>query len=160
MDKIMGLDRLMAIVAQFRKQKKTIVTTNGAFDILHVGHLKALEFAKRQGDVLIVCLNSDDSIRKYKSSDRPIIPESERAALVSSIIFVDYVVIFDEKTPERILEHIKPDIHVKGSEYKSLPEARVVEKNGGKVVFLERNDSEQSTTKIIDRILKVHGHEN
>jgi rfaE bifunctional protein nucleotidyltransferase chain/domain len=144
---------LKEIIAKLRKEKKKIATTNGAFDILHVGHLKSLEFAKRYGDTLIVGINSDESIKIYKSKDRPIIPQGDRARLVDALSPVDYVTIFDEKTPEKLLEIIRPDFHIKGSEYKNnIPEQKTVEKYGGKIVFIERNPKDISTSMIIKKV--------
>ncbi|MBN1502646.1 adenylyltransferase/cytidyltransferase family protein [Candidatus Woesearchaeota archaeon] len=158
MGKIVFKSELRSIVSQIRKSGKKIVTTNGAFDLFHKGHVKSLKFAKEKGDLLVVCLNSDESIKKYKSEKRPIIPQQERAEIVASNIYTDYVTIFDEKTPIKILELIRPDIHVKGSEYsKRLAEKEVVEKHGGQVVFMERDPNDTSTTKIINKIIKLYG---
>ncbi|NTV24282.1 MAG: hypothetical protein HGA85_08005, partial [Nanoarchaeota archaeon] len=105
------------------------------------------------GDILIVGINSDSSIKRYKSEKRPIISQEERAEIVAAIGCVDFVTIFDEETPIELLKIIKPKAHVKGAEYKGkIPEKEIVEKNGGKVVFLERSDA--STSSIISRILE------
>ena len=155
-NKIISRDKLIGIVKDTRKKKKKIVTTNGAFDLFHVGHLNTIEFSKNLGDILIVCLNSDNSIKRYKSKRRPIIPQEQRAEIVAAIEYVDYVIIFDEETPVELLSLIKPDFHVKGSEYKNnLLEKEVIERNGGKLFFIERDDI--STTKIIEKILKSGG---
>ena len=156
MGKIVSGAELQNIVEKLKQENKKIVTTNGAFDLLHAGHIKSLKFAKEQGDILIVGLNSNSSIKKYKSKKRPIIPETERAYLLSSVKYVDYITIFEEETPLNLLEIIKPDVHVKGSEYKkNILEKKVVEKYGGKVVFIEREVNDVSTTKIIERILQL-----
>ncbi|MCM2325655.1 MAG: adenylyltransferase/cytidyltransferase family protein [Candidatus Woesearchaeota archaeon] len=150
---IVSREELKDIIAKLRKEGKKIATTNGAFDILHIGHLKSLEFAKRYGDTLIVGINSDESIKRYKSKDRPIISQDDRARLVDALSLVDYVTIFDEKTPEKLLEIIRPDFHIKGSEYKdNIPEQKTVEKYGGKIVFIERDPKDISTSMIIKKV--------
>lgn len=158
MGQIIKRDELHKIIKELKSQNKKIVTTNGAFDLIHEGHIKSLKFAKKHGDILIVGLNTDSSINEYKSKNRPVKNQDERALILSSIIYVDYVVLFEEKTPIALLEEIKPNIHIKGSEYiENLPEREIVEKNGGKIVFLERSENENSTSKIIDKIKKSYG---
>jgi rfaE bifunctional protein nucleotidyltransferase chain/domain len=114
------------------------VTTNGCFDLLHVGHLAVLRQAKALGDILVVAINDDESVRRLKGPSRPIVPAAERAELVAALELVDYVVLFGEDTPERVLAAIKPAVHVKGGDYRTqdLPEARVVQSNGGTVVIV------------------------
>ena len=154
MGKIRTKEELAKICDEARKKGKKIVTTNGAFDLFHYGHLKSLKFAKEQGDILIVGINSDASVKKYKSDKRPIIPEKERAKIVAAIEYVDYVSVYDEKTPIDLLEMLKPHVHVKGSEYENdIPEKEVVEEYSGKVVFIKRDKTDVSTSMIIDRIL-------
>jgi len=156
MGKIITKQELRHLVPVLKEEERTIVTTNGSFDMFHAGHLRSLKFAKEQGDILIVGINSDKSVKKYKSKKRPIIPEEQRAEIVASIIYVDYVVLFDETTPVNLLSMIKPDIHVKGSEYKeNIPEKEVVEKYGGKVVFIERHELKISTSEIIKTIQEL-----
>lgn len=158
--KIKTLDEIVEIVLKLKKQGKTIVTTNGAFDIIHVGHVRNLEFCKSQGDVLIVGLNSDSSIKKYKSTKRPIMPENQRAEVLSGLGVVDHIFIFDETLPIPFLEKIKPDVHVKGSEYeKELPEKEVVEKYGGKIIFRIIPNNEPCTSEIIKEIINKYGDE-
>ena len=156
--KIKTLSEIVVIVNDLKKQGKKIVTTNGAFDLIHVGHVRNLEFCKSLGDILIVGINSDNSIKKYKSSKRPIIPEKQRCEVISGFESVDYVFVFDEKLPISFLEKLKPDIHVKGNEYVgNLPEKEVVEKHGGKIVFRQIPKEEPNTTKIIKKILEKYG---
>jgi D-glycero-beta-D-manno-heptose 1-phosphate adenylyltransferase len=158
-DKIKSNEEIKEICKKLHKEGQRIVTTNGAFDLFHIGHLRTLEFSKNQGEVLIVCINSDSSIKKYKSDKRPIINEVYRAEIVAAIDLVDFVTIFDEETPVKILGDIKPNIHVKGSEYKeSMIEKEIVEKNKGKVVFMDRLEPSEfsSTTNIIEKILKLY----
>ncbi len=157
-EKIKTLDELLDILPEIRKQGKKIITTNGAFDLIHVGHIRNLEFCKSQGDILIVGVNSDSSIKKYKSPKRPIIPEKQRAEVVSGLGSVDYVFVFEELTPIEFLEKIKPDIHIKGSEYKKrLPETDVVEKYGGKIIFRPIPKDEPCTSEIIKTIIDKYG---
>ena len=112
-----------------------VVSTNGCFDILTVGHKRLLEYARSLGDVLIVAINSDASTRRIKGPGRPLIPEDERAELIAAFGFVDYVVIFHERTAEKILDEIKPQIHVKGNELavEDIVEHQVIEDNGGRI---------------------------
>lgn len=135
-----------------------IVTTNGSFDLMHSGHLYSLEKAHSYGDKLIVGLNSDESIKKYKSKDRPIIPEQERVKMLSALEVVDYVVVFNETDPCDFLSYVKPNFHVKSkSGFKGI-ETSVVEENGGKIILLE-DIAGFSTTDIINKILKIYNSE-
>lgn len=162
--KIKTREEMGEIVKTFRKENplSKIVTTNGAFDIMHVGHVYSLEKAKSYGDILIVGLNSDSSIKKYKSPDRPIIPQQYRAEMLASLNIVDYVVIFDETDPRELLKVIKPDFHVKSKssfkspelEFKDGVERETVEALGGKVILIEDIPS-ISTSQIIKKILEV-----
>ena len=147
--------------AEIKKLGKKIVFTNGVFDILHVGHLTYLEEAKSFGDVLIVGVNSDSSVKVNKGDKRPINSEIDRAKMILGLKPVDYVVIFDEKTPMEIISKIKPDIHIKGGDYKKedLPETPIVESNGGEVKILSFVDN-KSTTGVIEKILEVYGRNN
>ena len=144
-------------VKQLQENGKKVVFTNGVFDILHVGHLTYLEEARELGDVLIVGVNSDKSVKTNKGDKRPINPEKNRAEMLLGLKFVDFTVIFDEKTPENLLDLLKPDIHVKGGDYKKedLPETEIVEKNGGEVKILSFVDN-ISTTEIINKIIDVY----
>lgn len=153
--KIKSIDQIKKLVNKLRKEGKKIVFTNGCFDLLHVGHIKYLQQAKSLGDTLIVGVNKDNSVKKIKGSKRPLIPEKERAQLVAAIEGVDYVVLFSEATPEKIISIIKPDIHVKGGDYKTknLPEKKIVESYGGKVIVVNKI-KEKSTTSLINLILK------
>ena len=136
---------------------KTIVTTNGCFDILHAGHLDFLARCGQMGDELIVCINSDKSVKLKKGDKRPINNAGDRMMALLSIPFISHVYVFDEKDPRSILEKIKPDIHVKGNDYTmdQIIEKDVVEKNGGKVELIPLLEG-YSTTKIIDKILEVY----
>ncbi|MFN3550478.1 MAG: D-glycero-beta-D-manno-heptose 1-phosphate adenylyltransferase [Endomicrobiia bacterium] len=115
---IVSLKKLKNIISKLKKEEKKIVFTNGCFDILHLGHITLLKKAKSYGDVLIVGLNSDNSVKKLKGEQRPILTQDERAKILDSIKYVDYVVIFDELTPYKLITELKPDILVKGGDYK------------------------------------------
>ena len=144
-------------IRNLQKEGKKIVFTNGVFDILHLGHLIYLEEAKELGDILVVGVNSDSSVKVNKGDRRPINSEKNRAFVLLGTKFVDYTVIFDEKTPEILLELLKPNIHVKGGDYRKeeLPETAIVERNGGKVKILSFIDN-ISTTSIINKIVDIY----
>jgi rfaE bifunctional protein nucleotidyltransferase chain/domain len=132
---------------------KTIVTTNGCFDILHVGHVRYLQKTKEFADKLIVALNSDVSVKKIKGPDRPVNNENDRAEILCALECVDYVVLFDESSPEQLLLEIKPDVHTKGADYtvETLPEAKAIMENGGRIEFIKFVEG-KSTTSIIEKI--------
>lgn len=157
-EKIKSLEEILEIAAEAKKTGKKIVTTNGSFDIFHFGHIKLFEEAKAQGDVLIVGVNSDQSVKAYKKKPgRPIVPESARAGVVASLETVDYVFIFDDTTPNRWLEILKPDVHCNSSEYghpEEWVEYESVTKNGGRCHAVPRPDDGLSTTEIIEKIKK------
>lgn len=138
------------------KRDKIIVTTNGVFDIIHPGHIKCLEKAKKLGDILIVGVNSDESVKKNKGPNRPINPQIDRAIVIDSLKCVDYVTIFDEETPIDLLRLIRPDIHTKGGDYsiEKILEKDIIEKHGGRIKILS-HDYKRSTTDIIEKILKI-----
>jgi D-beta-D-heptose 7-phosphate kinase/D-beta-D-heptose 1-phosphate adenosyltransferase len=144
---------------ELRASGKKIVFTNGCFDLLHVGHTRYLRNARELGDVLIVGLNSDSSVRKIKGEGRPIVPEGERAEVLASLACVDYVVVFEEDRPDSLLKSIRPHIHVKGGDYsiQDIPERKSVESHGGKVVILKKVER-HSTRNIIQKILKAYGN--
>jgi rfaE bifunctional protein nucleotidyltransferase chain/domain len=155
-EKIKSREEIEKISEKLKKQGKKIVTTNGSFDIMHSGHIKSLLEAKKYGNVLIVGLNSDSSIKQYKSKDRPIINQNERALMLSSLECVDHVVIFNETDPRELLKAIKPNFHVKSkSGYKGI-EKDVVEQNNGKIVLIDDIPG-ISTTDLINKILKIYG---
>lgn len=149
----MSLEKMVAVCERSRILDKTIVFTNGCFDMLHDGHIRSLNKAKELGDVLIVGLNSDSSVRRLKGSNRPIYSEDMRRYMLENLKAVDYVVIFDEDTPIKTIEALRPDIHVKGGDYRkeNLPETKIVEAYGGQVVIID-SQSSVSTTEIIGRI--------
>lgn len=150
------LEELKKIVNKLKKEGKKVVFTNGCFDILHIGHVKYLEEAKKLGDMLIVGVNSNESVRLLKGKGRPIMPEEERAEIVAALECVDYTVIFYETNPENLIAKFKPDIHVKGGDYaiNEIPETKLVESFGGKTVILKEIEG-KSTSAIIQKILKL-----
>lgn len=156
--KVVPLERLASALAPRRNAGERVVLTNGAFDLLHAGHLRSLEEARARGDLLVVGINSDLSVRASKAPGRPIVPERERAALVAGLACVDFVTIFDEPTAERLAEIVRPDVYVKGADYrvKALPERPVVEAHGGEVVLVELAPG-LSTTNLVDEIVRRFG---
>jgi D-beta-D-heptose 7-phosphate kinase/D-beta-D-heptose 1-phosphate adenosyltransferase len=160
-NKIVELDTLVKLVSDRRKRGKTVVFTNGCFDILHIGHTSFLQQAKQHGDLLIVGLNSDDSVRRLKGPHRPIIPMKERAAILSSLAGVDYVTVFTEDTPVRLIRALKPDVLVKGDDYKleEVVGKDIVESYGGRVELIKLVRG-VSTSSIIERIVKTANREN
>ena len=155
--KIVPWDEVDELVSRLRGEGKTIVFTNGVFDLLHVGHVRYLREAKSYGDVLILGLNSDASVRRIKGPRRPIVPESERAEMLAALEYVDYVVIFEDDTPEALIRKVAPDVHVKGGDYSpdDLPEAPLVRALGGRVVVTALVNG-KSTTITIGRVLETH----
>lgn len=154
---LLSKEQMEKKIKLLKKKGKKIVFTNGVFDMLHIGHLTYLEEAKKLGDILVVGVNSDISVKENKGDKRPINNEINRALVLLGTKFVDYTVIFNEKTPEILLELLKPNIHVKGGDYKKdeLPETEIVEKNGGEVKILSFVDN-VSTTEIINKIIEVY----
>jgi rfaE bifunctional protein nucleotidyltransferase chain/domain len=157
MSNIISSDKIGVLRESFRKEKKKVVFTNGVFDIVHAGHVDYLIKAKAMGDILIVGLNSDASVRRIKGEYRPIIPESQRAFILSNLKPVDYVVIFDEDTPANLIEKIVPDILIKGADWSldNIVGKDVVLRNGGEVKTIEFVNS-QSTSNIIQSILEKY----
>ena len=153
MGKVLDINSLVKEVNILKSQGKKIVSTNGCFDILHVGHVRYLQKSADLGDVLIVCLNSDRSVKALKGDSRPLNNEKDRAEVLASLSCVDFVVIFDEDTPVNYLAQIKPDIHTKGGDYdiNTLPEAKVVMDNGGRLEFINFVEG-KSTTNIINKM--------
>jgi D-beta-D-heptose 7-phosphate kinase / D-beta-D-heptose 1-phosphate adenosyltransferase len=149
--------QLTARIAYYRRNGLRVVFTNGCFDILHRGHISYLNKAKEFGDILIVGLNSDNGVRRLKGPDRPINSLEDRGQVLSALSCVDHIIPFDEDTPAELIKVIEPDVFVKGGDYtrETLPEAPLVEKQGGEVVLLPYI-SDRSTTGIIEKIQKLH----
>ena len=149
--KVFALPDLLKKLSGLRANR-TVVTLNGSFDLLHAGHLHIFRQARSQGDMLVVALNSDLSIKLYKGADRPVIPLKYRLEMVAALEMVDFVTWFDEANPVMLLEKICPDVHVNGAEYgDNCVEAKTVLKNGGRLHLVERIDG-LSTSQIIDKI--------
>ncbi len=155
MGEVIKKENINSFVQKLKKEGKKIVTTNGCFDILHLGHVRYLQKTKSFADVLIVLLNSDKSVRKIKGQGRPINPEQDRAEVLCALCCVDYVIFFDEDSPKDLLDQIKPDIHTKGADYNknTLPEADVILKNGGRIEFIDFVEG-KSTTDLIEAMKK------
>ncbi len=153
MGKVTGRNELVEIVKREKRRGKKIVFTNGCFDLIHIGHICYLKEAKKSGDILIVGVNSDNSTRKLKGDARPIIPQEERAEILSSFYFIDYVVIFPEDTAKELISLLRPHILVKGGDYKGkeIPEKEVIEKVGGKMVIASEF-SGRSTQALLEKI--------
>jgi len=154
MSRILPLDEAVGLVDRLRRQGRVIVFTNGVFDILHPGHVRYLAEARREGDALIVGLNSDASVRRLaKGPNRPVNPEGERAEVLAALAAVDAVVIFDEDTPLEIVTALQPDVLVKGADWaaEAIVGRDVVEARGGRVVRVAMADG-YSTTSIIERL--------
>jgi D-beta-D-heptose 7-phosphate kinase/D-beta-D-heptose 1-phosphate adenosyltransferase len=151
---VKNLDELLSLCSDYTAKNKTIVMTNGCFDILHCGHTHILEESKKLGDILIVAVNSDQSIKKIKSSKRPIITELDRSYILSCLSSVDHIILFNEETPEKIISKVLPDILVKGSDYKGKKIAGedVLIKHKKKIVLIDLIDG-KSSTSIINKIL-------
>lgn len=148
----MVIEEIDSVCREIRESNLTIVSSNGCFDILHLGHIEYLQSASGFGDILIIGINSDDSVRRLKGVGRPINSERNRASVIASLGFVDYCVIFRDDSPTKLLGRIRPDIHVKGGDYlkHNLPEKKVVEENGGIVKILPQVKG-FSTTDIIKK---------
>ena len=151
--KIVDRETVRAIAQKAEISGRTVVFTNGCFDILHAGHVRYLAAARELGDCLIVGLNSDQSVRRLKGPDRPINSEADRAEVLAGLAAVDFVVIFSDQTAEGLVAEIKPKIYVKGGDYclEDLPEARIAASYGGKTVLIPEVPG-RSSSKIIGRI--------
>ena len=156
--KLKSLDELTAIAAQARQKGKSVVFTNGCFDILHRGHIHLLRQAKAAGDLLIVALNSDRSVKQIKGEKRPVLPETDRIELIGAMEMVDYIVVFDGADPYRLIAAIKPDVLVKGGDWSAekIVGADLVEEGGGRVEVIPYLKG-FSTSEIIERIIKENG---
>jgi D-glycero-beta-D-manno-heptose 1-phosphate adenylyltransferase len=172
MNKITTLEYLVAQQPAWRAGGRTLVFTNGVFDLLHLGHVRYLQEARALGDVLVVGLNSDSSVRRLKGPSRPLVPQAERAELLAALSCVDHMVIYDTDTAEHLVSALQPEVYVKGGDYaqpaahepgslpphplKPLPEAEVVRAYGGRVVLVPYLKG-YSTTELIERILRSKG---
>ncbi len=154
MNNIKNIEELVSIRNKLKSQNKKVVFTNGVFDILHAGHVDYLVKAKKMGDVLIVAVNSDSSVKKIKGDKRPIVPQAERAFILSNLKCVDYVTIFEEDTPYEVIKKIIPDVLIKGADWTidKIIGKDIVENAGGKIETIEFVNI-QSSTNIINIIL-------
>jgi rfaE bifunctional protein nucleotidyltransferase chain/domain len=155
--RLLNVDEAVAWRQQLGAQNHSVVFTNGCFDVLHAGHVEYLAWAREQGDALIVGLNEDDSVRRIKGAARPIVPFAQRATVLLALRSVDVVVGFGERTPEVILDRIRPTVHVKSDQYREeeLPERSVVLRHGGRIA-LAPHVAGASTTETIARILDAY----
>jgi rfaE bifunctional protein nucleotidyltransferase chain/domain len=152
-NKLVALDAARETVAGWRRQGLTVALANGVFDLLHVGHVRYLEGAKALADRLVVAVNSDASTRAYKGPDRPVVPEHERAELLSALACTDLLVIFDEPDVRGVLRALKPDVHVKGTDYtpETIPERDEVLAYGGRVA-VAGDPKDHSTTALVGKL--------
>ncbi|MBW1811840.1 MAG: adenylyltransferase/cytidyltransferase family protein [Deltaproteobacteria bacterium] len=153
--KVIDMAGLVAELANQRAAGRTVALTNGAFDLLHVGHLRYLVGASRLADILVVAINSDDSVRRLKGADRPIYPENERLELVAALEVVDYVVLFEQDDVRDVIRKLKPDVHVKGTDYtpETIPERDEVLDYGGQVA-VAGDPKDHSTSEILKKFSK------
>ena len=150
-DKIKTLEEIKGIIDRAKLEGKRVVLANGCFDILHVGHVRYLEDAKRHGDLLVVAVNSDSSVKKLKGPERPYMPDVERAEIVAALGCVDYVFIFEDTRLDRIIAYLKPDFQAKGTDYtpETVPERETVESYGGRVIICG-DPKNHSTTQLLE----------
>jgi D-beta-D-heptose 7-phosphate kinase/D-beta-D-heptose 1-phosphate adenosyltransferase len=156
--KIKDIRAIKSIIAHLKTRRKKVVFTNGCFDLLHVGHIRYLRKARSLGDILVVGLNTDRSVRQIKGEKRPIVPQGERAEVLAALEFVDYVVLFDEPDPFALIEKVRPTILVKGADWPKdkIIGRDVVEKAGGRVVRIPLVPG-ASSTGVIEKIIQVYG---
>jgi D-glycero-beta-D-manno-heptose 1-phosphate adenylyltransferase len=154
--KIVTRERLRELFAEHRRRAQKIVLANGCFDALHVGHIRYLEGARREGDILAVAVNSDSSVCGLKGAGRPILPETARAALVGALRAVDYVVVFGEPNVESLLEDLRPDVHAKGTDYtaQTVPERATSTRLGIRVAIVG-DPKDHSTREFLDSVRKA-----
>lgn len=155
-DKIESSERLKDILARLQSKGKRIVFTNGCFDILHIGHIDYLSRARKMGDILVVGLNSDSSVKRIKGKGRPVNKELDRAKILASLYFVDYVVIFNESTPKELIKKLRPDVLVKGGDWKikDIVGSDIVRSYGGKVKRISFVKG-YSTTSVIEKLCRL-----
>lgn len=159
-EKILTKEAMLEERERLKASGKTVVFTNGCFDILHCGHVSYLNFAREQGDVLVLGMNSDASVKRNKTDDRPINCEEDRGCVLAALECIDYVVVFDEDEPESLIGELLPDVLVKGEDWAHYVSGReAVEAAGGKVVLAKMVEG-RSTTGTIERVLKVYGEKN
>lgn len=153
MKKLYSLKQIIKLIHEHKKKGERIVLANGCFDLIHVGHIRYLKESKKKGDILVVALNSDSSVHKLKGKGRPILTEKERAEIISSFSFVDYIILFDELNVANLLLSLKPDFHAKGADYtkETVPERETVLSYEGKIA-ITGGPKIRSTSQIIEEI--------
>jgi len=151
--KLLTLDAAVEMARDLRLKNKTLALANGAFDLLHVGHLRYLQGAKQEADVLLVAVNSDTSVRALKGPTRPVVPQAERAELLCALSCVDWVVVFEALDVKSLIRTLKPDVHVKGRDYlpETIPERAEVEAYGGRVA-VAGDEKNHSTTEVVSKL--------
>jgi rfaE bifunctional protein nucleotidyltransferase chain/domain len=156
MGQVVTESELVALVTEDRRAGRTIAFANGCFDVLHVGHARYLEGARREADRLVVAVNGDESVRRLKGRNRPILSAAARAEIVAALRSVHYVVVFDEDTVERLLRLLRPDVHCKGTDYEedTVPEREVVKGYGGRIAIVG-DAKDHSTRALIERALSA-----
>jgi rfaE bifunctional protein nucleotidyltransferase chain/domain len=157
MEKIHSLESLVEKRDLFKRGKRTVVFTNGCFDLIHSGHIHLFEEAKKLGDVLMVAVNDDDSVKRIKGPSRPVFPLAERLEILEAIRFIDYLLSFSEETPLRVISALVPDVLVKGGDWEleDVVGRQEVEDTGGRVVLVPFLES-QSTSRLLSKILRAH----
>lgn len=150
-------EELERLIRQFQEEGKTVVLTNGCFDLIHVGHVRCLRAAKAEGDVLVVALNDDASVRKFKRTSGPLAPEDERAEIITAFECVDYVTFFCEPSADAILDRLRPDVHAKGTDYsvENLPERDTVLGYGGRIAIVGDPKEHSSSAMLVRAAEKV-----
>lgn len=150
---VLSREKLVEKISELRQTHAKIVLANGCFDLFHVGHIRYLSGAKKLGDFLIVGINSDEQVKKLKGENRPFMPETERAEIVSALRCVDFVTIFDEPTVEQLIRAIRPDFHAKGTDYTvdSVPEREIVRECGGQTAIVG-DPKDHSSTELIEKV--------
>jgi rfaE bifunctional protein nucleotidyltransferase chain/domain len=156
--KILSRDALLEAAARLRASGKSVVFANGAFDLIHVGHVRYLEAARAEGDWLVVGVNTDRSVRASKGPGRPVIPEQERAEIVAALACVDAVVLFDEDSPAGLISQLRPETHAKGTDYtaEAVPERAAVAAYGGRTIIVG-DPKDHATTDVIARLRQGTG---
>lgn len=159
--KLRTVEQLVEMRRDWKRDGRTVVWTNGCFDLLHAGHVRSLQAARALGDILIVGLNSDAGVRAIKGPSRPLVTEEDRAEVIAALEAVDYVTLFDDPEPSAVLARIQPDIHCKGEDYapgsgRPVPEREVVQNYGGRIEFLPMMKG-RSTTGLVEQIIARSG---
>lgn len=150
---ILNHDQLLSAVERERSAGRTVAFANGCFDVIHVGHIRYLHGSAAEADVLVVAVNADESVRQLKGEGRPFIDEMERCEIIAAVGCVDYVTVFDEKSPATLIAKLKPDVHCKGTDYteESVPEGEVVRSYGGRVAIVG-DPKNHSTTELLSKV--------